>query len=200
MTQQSIAFAPASPLAIVLIGVSGSGKSTISAALATANHWQYIDADDFHSAANKAKIARNEPLTDADRRPWLHTLHIQIRHWLDTNQTTVLACSALKRSYRDLLGDNDPAVKFVYLKGSYDLIAKRLRSREDHFAKEGILKSQFDTLEAPSADEAIQIDINQSESEIVRAINTALLGENKWFYKLPIWTFKRARPPNLKLP
>ena len=171
MTQQSIA--------IVVIGVAGTGKSTIACALAAAKHWQYIDADDFHSAANQAKIAHNQPLTDADRLPWLQTLHIQIRHWLDTNQTTVLACSALKRSYRDLLSDNDPAVKFVYLKGSYDLIATRLRSRADHFAQEGILKSQFDTLEPPSADEAIQIDINQDESEIIRAINTALLGENK---------------------
>jgi gluconokinase len=171
MTQQSIV--------IVIFGVSGSGKSTIANALATANHWQYIDADDFHSPANKAKIARNEPLTDADRLPWLQALHTQIRHWLDTNQTTVLACSALKRSYRDLLSGKDLRVKFIYLKGSYELIAKHLRSREDHFAKEGILKSQFDTLEAPSPDEAIWIDINQDESEIVLAINTALLGKNK---------------------
>ena len=171
MTQQSIA--------IVIIGVAGSGKSTIGRALATANHWHYIDADDFHSPANRAKIAHNEPLNDTDRLPWLHALHAEIRHWLDTKQTTVLACSALKRSYRDLLSDNDPAVKFVYLNGSYDLIAKRLRSREDHFAKEGILKSQFDTLEAPSADEAIQIDISQSESEIVRAINTALYRDSQ---------------------
>jgi gluconokinase len=179
MTQQSIAFALASPAAIVIIGVSGSGKSAIAAALATANHWQYIDADDFHSATNKAKIARNEPLTDADRHPWLQTLHTQIRHWIDTNHTTVLACSALKRSYRDLLSNNDPAVKFVYLKGSYELIAKRLQAREDHFATEGILKSQFEILEEPSPDEAIWIDISQDKSEIVRAINLALLGDDK---------------------
>ena len=168
MKQQSIA--------IVIIGVSGSGKSTISEALAAAHHWQYIDADDFHSAANKAKIARNEPLTDADRLPWLQTLHTQIRHWIDTNQTTVLACSALKRSYRDLLSGKDPAVKFVYLKGSYDLIAKHLREREDHFAKEGILKSQFATLEEPSPDEAIWIDIDRDRDvdRVVRDIDAAL--------------------------
>jgi gluconokinase len=174
--QQSLAFAQASPLAIVIIGVSGSGKSTIARAIATANHWQYIDADDFHSATNKAKIANNEPLTDADRRPWLQTLHAQIHHWLDTNRTTVLACSALKRSYRDLLSGKNPAVKFVYLKGSYDLIAKRLREREDHFAKEGLLKSQFDSLEEPSQDEAIQIDIDidRDVNKVIRDINVAL--------------------------
>jgi gluconokinase len=167
--QQSIAI-----VIIIIIGVSGSGKSTIAQALAAAHHWQYIDADDFHSAANKAKIANNEPLTDADRLPWLQTLHTQIRHWLDTNQTTVLACSALKRSYRDLLSDNDLAVKFVYLKGSYELIAKRLREREDHFAKEGILKSQFETLEEPIKDEAITIDIDIDIDRVVRDINAAL--------------------------
>ncbi|WP_310413449.1 gluconokinase [Chamaesiphon sp. OTE_8_metabat_110] len=168
MTQQQ-------SIAIVIIGVSGSGKSTIARALAAANHWQYVDADDFHSATNRAKIANNEPLTDADRLPWLHTLRTQIRHWLDTDRTTVLACSALKRSYRDLLSDNDPAVKFVYLKGSYAFIAKNLQEREDHFAKEGILKSQFETLEEPSPDEAIWIDIDRDRDvdRVVREINAA---------------------------
>ncbi|WP_309739338.1 gluconokinase, GntK/IdnK-type [Chamaesiphon sp. OTE_20_metabat_361] len=167
MTQQSIV--------IVIIGVSGSGKSTIAHALAAAHHWQYVDADDFHSATNKAKIANNEPLTDTDRLPWLQTLRTQIRHWLDTDRTTVLACSALKRSYRELLSDNDPAVKFVYLKGSYAFIAKNLQEREDHFAKEGILKSQFETLEEPSPDEAIWIEIDRDRDvdRVVREINAA---------------------------
>jgi gluconokinase len=177
----------ASMLIVILMGVSGSGKTTIATALATANHWQCFDADDFHTAVNKAKIARNEPLTDTDRLPWLQTLRSQIRQWLDSEQTTVLACSALKRSYRDLLGGNAPVVKFVYLKGSYDLIAKRLRERKEHFAKEELLKSQFETLEEPSSDEAIQIEIDsrsdplgeRDTDSIVRAINAALLVENK---------------------
>jgi gluconokinase len=166
-------------MVIIILGVSGSGKSTIAKALADAHCWQYFDADDFHSDTNKAKMSRAEPLTDEDRRPWLQTLSAQIRHWLDSSQTIVLACSALKRSYRDLLRDNDPAVKFIYLKGSYELIAERLKQRKAHFAKVELLKSQFETLEAPASDEAIQIDINQDRVEIVRAIDTALLGENK---------------------
>jgi gluconokinase len=159
---------------IIVIGVSGSGKSTIAKALADANRWQYIDADDFHSDTNKAKISHNEPLTDADRRPWLQSLHIQIRHWLASNQTTVLACSALKHSYRNLLSGNDPAVKFVYLKGSYDLIAERMKQRKGHFAKVELLKSQFETLEEPSSDEAITIDIGDNIDSIVQAINAAI--------------------------
>ncbi|AFY92085.1 gluconokinase [Chamaesiphon minutus] len=161
---------------IIVLGVAGSGKSTIAKALADANHCQYIDADDFHSDANKAKISEGKPLTDEDRRPWLETLHALIRHWLDTNQTTVLACSALKYRYRLALSDNDPAVKFVYLKGSYALIAKRLRERQAHFAKVDLLKSQFETLEEPTPDEAIQIDIDieTDVDSIVRDINAAI--------------------------
>jgi gluconokinase len=166
----------AMPTVIIIIGVAGSGKSTIAKALADTKHWQYIDADDFHSDANKAKISKDEPLTDADRFPWLHILQTQIRHWLDIQQPTVLACSALKRSYRDLLADRDRAIKFVYLKGSYDLIAKRLTERTGHFAKVELLKSQFDTLEEPSSDEAIQIDIDldRDVDSIVRDINAAI--------------------------
>jgi gluconokinase len=161
---------------IIVLGVAGSGKSTIAKALADANRWQYIDADDFHSPANQAKISHNEPLTDEDRRPWLQTLHTQICHWLEIDRTTVLACSALKRSYRDFLSGNDPAVKFVYLKGSYELIAKRLKEREGHIAKVELLKSQFETLEEPTPDEAIQIDIDieRDIDSIVRDINAAI--------------------------
>ena len=160
---------------VILVGVSGSGKTTIAKAVAEANHWQWFDADDFHSAANKAKISHNEPLTDLDRLPWLQTLHTQIRHWLTAKQPTVLACSALKRSYRDLLRDNNPAVRFIYLKGSYDLIANRIRSRQEHFAKVELLKSQFETLEEPSSDEATQIDIDRDIDSIVRDINMTFL-------------------------
>ncbi|PSB58918.1 gluconokinase [Chamaesiphon polymorphus] len=158
---------------IIVLGVAGSGKSTIAKALADANHWQYIDADDFHSDTNKTKISQGEALTDEDRSPWLQTLRTLIRHWLDTDRTTVLACSALKHRYRIALGDNDPAVRFVYLKGSYDLIAKRLQERKAHFAKVDLLKSQFEILEEPSSDEAIQIDIDieTDVDSIVREID-----------------------------
>ncbi len=159
---------------VILMGVAGSGKTTIAQALAVANQWHWVDADDFHSAANKAKMARGEPLTDADRRPWLQTLHDQIQQWLVTEQSTVLACSALKRNYRELLSANDPAVRFFYLKGSYDLIAQRLSQRQGHFANLDLLQSQFATLEEPSPDEAIPIAIDQDVAAIVRAIEVAL--------------------------
>ncbi|WP_295616362.1 gluconokinase [Chamaesiphon sp. GL140_3_metabinner_50] len=173
MTQQQIP-----PKIIVLMGVSGCGKTTIAQTLATKHHWHWFDADDFHSPASKAKIERDEPLTDADRLPWLQTLQIQIQQWLQADRPTVLACSALKRNYRDLLSGGNPAVKFVYLKGSYELISQRLIDRQGHFAKVELLKSQFDTIEEPSPDEAIEIDIDRAKDEIVRSIDTALLINN----------------------
>ncbi len=143
--------------------------------LATKHHWHWFDADDFHSPASKAKMERDEPLTDADRLPWLQILHIEIQQWLQADRPTSLACSALKRSYRDLLSSGNPAVKFIYLKGSYELISQRLIDRQGHFAKVELLKSQFDTLEEPTTDEAIEIDIDRDRDEIVRSIDTALL-------------------------
>jgi gluconokinase len=162
---------------VILMGVSGAGKSTIAQALATANHWQWVDADDFHPDANKAKMSRGQSLTDADLDPWLQTLHAQIQQWLITGQSMVLACSALKRKYRDMLNANHPEVKFVYLKGSYDLIAQHLSNRQGHFAKLDLLQSQFATLEEPTPDEAVHIAIDQDVEAIVQAINVAL--ENK---------------------
>jgi gluconokinase len=170
LTQQQVP-----PKIVILMGVSGCGKTTIAETLATKHDWQWFDADDFHSPANKAKIARDEPLTDADRLPWLQILQIQIQQWLQADRSTALACSALKRSYRDLLSGGHPAVKFVYLKGSYELISQRLIDRKGHFAKVELLKSQFETLEEPSSDEAIEIDIDRDKDEIVQAIDAALL-------------------------
>ena len=174
MTQQQIP-----PKIVILMGVSGCGKTTIAETLANRHHWQWFDADDFHSPANKAKIDRDEPLSDADRLPWLQTLHTQMQQWLQADRSTALACSALKRSYRDLLSSGNSAVKFVYLKGSYELISQRLIARKGHFAKVALLKSQFETLEEPTADEAIEIDIDRDKDEIVRSIDTALLINNK---------------------
>ncbi len=152
---------------VILMGVTGSGKTTVGTLLAHKLHWQFADADDFHSAVNKDKIHRGIPLTDADRSPWLAAMRSQIDQWIAANQNAVLACSALKQSYRQLLGVA-PAVKYVLLQGSYDLIHSRLLVRKGHFADEHILQSQFDTLEEPG--DSLVVDIRSSPPEIVDEI------------------------------
>ena len=154
-------------MVIVVMGVTGSGKTTIGNLLARRLGWEFADADDFHSAANKEKMHDGIPLTDADRLPWLGAIHDQIAKWLDLKQNVVLACSALKQSYRKLLW-NGPEVRFVYLKGSYELIAERLRARKGHFADEHILAGQFRDLEEPT--DAIAVSIDHSPEEIVEEI------------------------------
>lgn len=152
---------------IVVMGPTGSGKTTIGSLLAQRLGWDFVDADRFHSAANKAKMHAGIPLTDSDRLPWLIAIHDQIAKWIALKQNVVLACSALKQSYRQLLW-NGPDVQFVYLKGSYDLIAERLRARCGHFADEHILAGQFADLEEPT--DAITVDIHPSPEEIVDEI------------------------------
>ena len=152
---------------IVVMGVTGSGKTTIGNLLAQRLAWEFADADDFHSAANKEKMHNGIPLTDADRLPWLAAIHDQIAKWLALKQNEVLACSALKQSYRKLLW-NGSEVRFVYLKGSYELIAGRLRARKGHFADEHILAGQFRDLEEPA--DAIGVSIDASPEEIVGEI------------------------------
>lgn len=152
---------------IVVMGPTGSGKTTIGSLLAQRLGWAFVDADDFHSAANKAKMHQGIPLTDADRLPWLAAIHDQIAKWIALNQNVVLACSALKQSYRQLLW-NGAEVEFVYLKGSYELIAERLRARRGHFADEHILAGQFADLEEPT--DAITVGIHPSPEEIVDEI------------------------------
>lgn len=154
-------------MVIVVMGVTGSGKTTIGNLLARRLAWEFADADDFHSAANKEKMHNGIPLTDADRLPWLATIHDQIAKWLALKENVVLACSALKQSYRQLLW-NGPEVRFVYLKGSYELIAERLRARKGHFADEHILAGQFRDLEEPT--DAIAVSIDASPEEIVQEI------------------------------
>lgn len=154
-------------MVIVVMGVTGSGKTTIGEMLAQRLGWGFADADDFHSAVNKEKMHSGIPLTDADRLPWLTTIHDQIAKWLALKENVVLACSALKQSYRQLLW-NGPEVRFVYLKGSYELIAERLRARKGHFADEHILAGQFRDLEEPA--DAIAVSIDASPEEIVDEI------------------------------
>ncbi len=154
-------------MVIVVMGVTGSGKTTIGSLLGARLGWHFADADEFHSAANKEKMHKGIPLSDADRLPWLAAMHDQIAKWVALKQNVVLACSALKQSYRQLLWTG-PEVQFVYLKGSYELIAERLRARQGHFADEHILAGQFADLEEPSY--ALTVDIGASPEEIVDEI------------------------------
>jgi len=152
---------------IVVMGVTGSGKTTVGQRLARRLAWTFADADDFHSAANKEKMHGGIPLTDADRLPWLAAMHEQIANWIASKENAVLACSALKRSYRQQLW-NGPEARFVYLKGGYGLIAKRLEGRKGHFADEQILGGQFTDLEEPT--DAVVVEISKPPDEIVEEI------------------------------
>jgi gluconokinase len=152
---------------VVVMGVTGSGKTTIGSLLAKKLGWDFADADDFHSAANREKIKHGIPLTDADRMPWLAALHEQIARWITEKRNTVLACSALKESYREDLWTG-PEVKFVFLRGTYPQIYQRLLARKGHFADEHILASQFAALEEPS--DAVVVDITPAPEQIVDEI------------------------------
>ena len=154
-------------MVIVVMGVTGSGKTTIGSLLAARLGWHFADADEFHSAANKEKMHKGIPLSDDDRLPWLAAMHDQIGKWVALKQNVVLACSALKQSYRQLLWTG-PEVQFVYLKGGYELIAERLRARKGHFADEHILAGQFADLEEPS--DALTVDIGASPEEMADEI------------------------------
>jgi gluconokinase len=155
----------------IVMGVTGSGKTSVGRLLAQQLGWEFADADDFHPSANVEKISHGIPLTDEDRAPWLERLRIQITNWIVTGQNAVLACSALKRTYRQELNVG-PDVRFVYLKGSPELIARRLRLRRGHFADEKILASQFTDLEEPEA--AVTVDISQTPEKIVAEIRERL--------------------------
>jgi gluconokinase len=152
---------------VLVMGVTGSGKTTVGILLAQRLGWDFLDADDFHSAANKAKMHQGIPLTDADRLPWLETMHAKLIELDSEKRNAVLGCSALKQSYRDLLMAGINA-KLVYLKGSYEFIADRLRSRKGHFADEHILAGQFADLEEPT--NALVIDVAPPPDKIVDEI------------------------------
>ena len=155
-------------MVIVLMGVSGSGKTTIGRALAKSLRWGFSDADDFHSAANVEKMKKGIPLTDEDRKPWLRSIRAAIEQWNRDEPGHVLACSALKGRYREILGRGDPEVKFVYLQGSFDLISQRLKERKGHFFNPALLRSQFEALESPK--DALVVDISKDPQEVVSAI------------------------------
>jgi gluconokinase len=160
-------------LVVIVMGVEGSGKTTVGTLLAQKLGWGFADADDFHPSENIRKIAQGIPLTDADRAPWLAALRAAIEKWIAEGKDIVLACSALKRSYRQELagsesGASQGAIRFVYLKGSYDLILGRLRARHGHFATPSILKSQIEDLEEP--ENAITVSIEPPPEAIVAEI------------------------------
>jgi carbohydrate kinase (thermoresistant glucokinase family) len=166
----------ASPVRVVIVmGVSGSGKTTVGALLAGHLDWAFADADDFHDAAQIAKMHGGVPLDDADRMPWLAAIAAQIDRWRNAGQHAVVACSALKRSYRDILIGPRTDVRLVYLRGDRELIGNRLTARTGHFMPAALLESQFGALEEPSADEhAITIDLGPAPAAQVEAIARAI--------------------------
>lgn len=157
---------------VIVMGVTGAGKTTIGRALATALGWEFHDGDDLHSEANKLKMRSGIALDDADRAPWLAAIRKLIEAMLSEGRDGVVACSALKQSYRDEIVVDPKAVKIVYLKGSKEMIAERLRNRGAHFMDPDLLQSQFDTLEEPR--DAIVVDIAAAPEAIVNEIVAAL--------------------------
>lgn len=179
--------APEKISVLVVMGVSGSGKSTIAAMLAHRLHWAYEDGDWLHPKSNIEKMHHGEPLNDADRWPWLHA----IADWIDATRKAgnhgVVACSALKRAYRDILIGDRPDVRLVFLKGDRNLIARRIAARADHFMPPELLDSQFKALEEPAPDERpITVSVAPHPREIVETIvkklgidETAKVGINR---------------------
>lgn len=156
---------------LIVMGVSGSGKSTIAEALARRLNWRYEDGDAFHPPSNIAKMRAGHPLNDDDRRPWLQAIAAEIDRVGDADGRVIIACSALKRSYRDILVHGRDDVRIIFLNGSRELIAERLKNRKGHFMPPELLDSQFKALEIPQADEpAIAVPIDAPVEAIVDAI------------------------------
>jgi gluconokinase len=159
---------------IIIFGVSGAGKTTVGKLLARELGWRFLEADDFHPATNIEKMRNGHPLTDKDRWPWLEELRQQIERLLSAGENTVLACSALKRAYRDHLRVSDE-VKFVFLRGAYAVVEKQLHNRSGHFMNPVLLQSQFDDLEEPQPDEnVLTIQLGRTPQQIVEEIKTNL--------------------------
>jgi gluconokinase len=164
------------PCALVVMGVSGSGKSTIADHLARRLGWRYEDGDKFHPASNVAKMSAGHPLTDTDRWPWLQAIADEIDRIAAAGERAVVACSALKRGYRDVLVHGRDDVRIVFLDGTENLIAERLAARKGHFMPPGLLASQFTTLERPDASErpitaSIDASVERIVDDIVRQLN-----------------------------
>lgn len=159
---------------VIVFGVSGAGKTTIGKLIAEQLGWTFYEADDFHSRDNIRKMQSGHPLTDEDRWPWLDRLRDRITRSISAKENAVLACSALKRAYRERLRVSDD-VKFVFLRGDYALVEKQLRRRSGHFMNPALLKSQFADLDEPELDENVQkIELGPTPEKLVEEIKTKL--------------------------
>jgi carbohydrate kinase (thermoresistant glucokinase family) len=157
-------------MVIIVMGAAGSGKSTIGSLLASSLGWKFVEGDDYHSRASIAKMRAGVPLSDADRQPWLSTLATLIDEWTMKAENVVLTCSALKRSYREQLGLGN-GILYVYLQGTRDELAQRLRDRKSHFAGVELLESQLATLEEPALDEpTVTVPLSETPGRIVDCI------------------------------
>ena len=159
-------------IAIVLMGPMGCGKTTIGKMLSSATGWPFIEGDDFHPEPNVMKMSAGIPLTDEDREPWLLALHDCLADRLTHNQTCILACSALKQSYRDLLGVDQQRIFSVYLHGTHDIIKSRLSGRKHRYMNDNLLESQIATLEKPQ--DGIRVNIDIAPQQIVKQIVSQL--------------------------
>ena len=159
---------PSDPLALILMGVSGSGKTAVGEQLSRELGWPFFDGDDFHPPGNIDKMAKGIPLNDKDREPWLATLNNLIHQNLKSGCCLVLACSALKQEYRKCLRKGNPNTIFVYLKGDFDLIFSRMKKRSDHYMKTNMLRSQFEALQEPQ--DALVVDIDKNLDSITKEI------------------------------
>ena len=159
-------------MVIIVMGVTGSGKTTVGQRLAESLGWQFNDADDFHPPANKTKMHAGIPLTDEDRWPWLRAIRAVIEEALAANAGAVVTCSALKRAYRDVLSGGLPNVHYVHLTGDPDVLSARLAGRRGHFMNPALLDSQIATLEAPA--EAIDVDVALTPDQQIAVVRQAL--------------------------
>jgi gluconokinase len=158
-------------LIVVVMGVTGAGKTTVGSLLAAQLGWEFADADSFHPASNIEKMSHGIALTDEDRAPWLAAMRSAIERWISDNKNAVLACSALKRSYRQELLIS-PEVRLAYVRGTYESIAKQLRSRHGHFATEAILADQFASLEEP--EDAIVVEVGKDPAVMAAEIRAQI--------------------------
>jgi len=173
VTEPQASAAPdAAARVIVVMGVSGAGKTTVGRLLAERLGWHFADADDHHPPENVRKMASGIPLSDEDRIPWLERLHELTRQHLASGHSLVLACSALRSSYREALAADETRISFVYLHGSFDLIHSRLTERSDHYMPKELLRSQFETLEPPT--DTLAVEVSPPPEELVTQIISRL--------------------------